>query len=55
MIEARFEKGEVEAFLDAGERPGNRVRFIAAHHQAADFLLVVDEALGIAKQIAEAR
>ena len=41
---------EVEPVRNAVHRPGNRIRFVAAHHEAAHFLLVVRQSIWIAQR-----
>ncbi len=50
VVEVAVEQGEVEAVGDAGLGPGLRVRLVAAHHQAADLLLVVGEPVRVAQR-----
>ena len=51
----RIEQREMEARRNAVDRPGDRVRLVAAHHQAADLLLEVDQPVGIAQRRQVAR
>ena len=49
MVPVLVEQREVEAVGNAVIGPGDRVRLVAAHHQPADFLLVVGQAVGVAQ------
>src|SRR3546814_18864163 len=48
VIEVGILQGVVEARRDAVDRPGNGIRLVAAHDEAADLLLVIGQAVGIA-------
>ena len=50
MVEVRRQELEFEIARQAVDRPGNRVGLVAAHHQAADLLLVIGQAVGIAQR-----
>ncbi len=50
MVPVRSQQLELEVLREAVDRPGDRVRLVAAHHQAADLLLVVREPVGIAQR-----
>src|SRR3546814_6810834 len=41
VIEVGIQQGVVEARRDAVDRPGNGIRLVAAHDEAADLLLVI--------------
>jgi hypothetical protein len=50
MLEVVFEKLELEAIGKPIDGPGYRVRLIAAHHQATDFLFPIRETIWIAQR-----
>ncbi len=48
VVPVAVEQLEVERAGDASSGPGDRVRLVAAHHQATDLLLVVGEPVRVA-------
>ena len=49
MVEPVLQKRELEIFRNTIHRPRNRVRLIAAHHQASDIFLVIDQPVRVAQ------
>ena len=50
MVEVGIEKLELEPVGQAVDRPGLGVRFVAAHDEAANFLLPIGKTVGIAQR-----
>src|SRR3546814_14301691 len=50
VIEVGIQQGVVEARRDAVDRPGNGIRLVAAHDEAADLLLVRSEERRVGKE-----
>ena len=55
MVPVGIEQRELEIGRQAAGRPGNRIRLVAAHHEAADLLLKIGEAVRIAQRRQPAR
>src|SRR5262245_35752069 len=47
MIPVGVEQREVEALGDSVERPGNRIRLVAADDQPSDLLLAIDQTVWV--------